>query len=114
MFKIVRFAGGSRVLTYCDQCHGRIDTAAGGVYAWRRDTLLADAGEGMEQSPEGGEMAVLHKGECHSAWEATTGHWQPWGELSWFPIFVANNMGMDWERTVGSLQNIAQLSREGA
>jgi hypothetical protein len=109
MFKVVSVEGRTRVLTYCDQCHLRIEDAGLGLYTWIRAHMAYREDYALEVEPTGGALVFLHKGECHRAHEREHG-WQPWHELSWFPVYMGNNVAMDWERTIESMGNLAGLS----
>jgi len=76
-------------VVFCDFCGKRIEDATEGTYEYRRE----DA-----SSPEGAEVKFVHK-DCSRQFEAAHGKsiaWY-WDELQAFPVFLGNNLALDWK-----------------
>jgi len=93
MLKVMVQKVGKRELlcpvVFCDFCGERIEYAAEGAYEYKRE----DASR-----PEGAEVKFVHK-KCCRMFEAAHGEcvaWY-WDELQVFPVFLGNNLALDWE-----------------
>lgn len=83
------------IATVCDQCHQLIEDVKQGNYHW------IDTGRGKDTADHFFPFVTLHKA-CNRLYEhlhpAPEGLLWYWEELRMLPIFLGNNLQMDWEQ----------------
>jgi len=85
----------------CDQCQQVITDGDWALYQWKTlDGHIID-----------GSLAFLHKGDCNDAWDDAHNDMGSWStmELSYFPIYLGNNIGVDWNDNAKGAANMAAL-----
>ena len=102
MLKLVTRQGRCAVCAFCDQCRKEITDAERAMYTWKKDA---------QRQPITGDIIFLHKGACDRAFSVgnVKSEWS-WGELSWLPIYLGNNIGLDWDKTTASMVRFAEAT----
>jgi hypothetical protein len=74
----------------CDHCGERIEDARDGNYQWRM---------GLRDTDWGSRVFFTHKRCCHAFEQAHPEEGFTWGaiELECFPVYLGNNLRLDWE-----------------
>ena len=89
MIKVIQSNRVCAPQVFCDWCGERIEDARQGNFEW------SDA----KNDPEQGKVLFAHK-RCSRALQAarqiTPGTWRT-GELMFFPLFLGNNLNLNWE-----------------
>ena len=84
----IRSEGGmAKPVIICDHCGKEIDEAKQGNYQW--DVAQVD-------KPQGGQVYFTHKACCRAFEALTPGRWS-WTELDCLPVFLANNLKVNWK-----------------
>lgn len=83
--KLQRIDGLSCPIVICDVCRQRIVKATDGNYIWRQ-----------EQEAQGADILFVHK-TCDDKANLNLRGFGMSAELRTFPIFVGNNLDLDWD-----------------
>jgi hypothetical protein len=99
----IKIEGGRyRPVVACDHCGEEIDDARQGNYQWRVEENGNPA--------DGGLIFFTHKRCCRPFEESNGGRvgWC-WTPLSCLPVFLVNNLSLDWEKAKETAQLMASL-----
>ena len=100
MIKIVFTEGRFAPQAFCDHCGERIEKAAEGNYEWHPT--------GDFEQGEVSEVYLIHK-RCTQAFEQATGRRPYTGELTVFPVYLSNNLEIDWDEATEMVARSASL-----
>jgi hypothetical protein len=91
----------ARAVVVCAHCGKQIENARQGNYQWR----MRDGCRGT-----GGQLFFTHKQCCRAFQTANTGPFTwAWTELCCLPIFLGNNLGLDWEGAKDTARMFASI-----
>ena len=80
----IRYEQGFVPIVLCDQCGKEITSAADGNYQWLWEDLPS-------------RIYFTHKACCYAFEKRHGGRWCA-GELRVLPVYLVNNLGIDWKK----------------
>jgi hypothetical protein len=84
---------------FCDHCGERIEQARDGNYEWHPGNI--EPGDEVE-------VYLIHK-RCTQAFQQATGKHPYTGELTVFPVYLGNNLEIDWDEANEMVRRSAAL-----
>lgn len=98
--RIQHESGCFKPVVVCDHCDEPIEDAKEGNYQWR-----VECGQ-----PVDGQMFFTHKSCCRDFELANGGRvgWF-WTSLDALPVFLANNLKVDWQKAADSARLFAEI-----